>query len=346
MKWWLRASVAGACGLMLAVGGLWLYAGSYGFHVLSRHGATYWINVPADDPRLSASMRLALSGPPPVTSGPFAWQQLRPGFEVAELRAIANDREVDRILLARIDPARFRFEVHNSPAGDRDLDQWMTKLGAALVINGSYYSRYGTPVTPVLSGKLPLGPGEYNAKAGAFVASASFTGVRDLMREDWHQAFRDADDAMVSFPLLVSEEMPRLTAPSRWLANRSFVGRDRDGWIVLGTTSDAFFSLDRLGAFLQQAPLRLVPALNLDGGPVACQGIAIDGFDRRIYGKWKFRSKAATCNCCDGYTARSRCRSCSRCFQGEPFEGSERLAPVGGLDASICAAAVKFIYNK
>ena len=75
---------------------------------------------------------------PPMTR---AWQQLRPGFEVAELRAIADDREVDRILVARIDPARFRFEVHNSPARDRDLDQWMTKLGAALVINGSYYSR-------------------------------------------------------------------------------------------------------------------------------------------------------------------------------------------------------------
>ena len=289
MKWLLRASVAGAFGFLLAVGGLWLYAGSYGFHVLVRHGATYWINVPADDPRLSASMRLALSGPPPVTAGPLAWRQLRPGFEVAELPVIADDREVDRILLARVDPSRFRFEVHNSPAGDLDLDQWMTKLGAALVINGSYYSRYGAPVTPVLSAKLPLGPREYNARAGAFVASASFAGIRDLSREDWHQAFRDADNAMVSFPLLVSEETPRPAAPSRWLANRSFVGQDRDGWIVLGTTSDAFFSLDRLGAFLRQAPLGLVLALNLDGGPVACQGIAIDGFDRRIYGNWEIQ---------------------------------------------------------
>jgi hypothetical protein len=287
MKWLLRTSIACGFGLALAIGGLWLYAGAYGFHVLFRHGANYWINVPLDDPRLSASMRLALSGPPPVTAGPFEWRELRPGFEVAELPALAGDREVDRILLARIDPARFRFEVHNSPAGDRDLDQWMTKLGAALVINGSYYSRYGTPVTPVLSGKLPLGPLEYNARAGAFVTSASFTGIRDLSRDDWHSVFRDADSAMVSFPLLVSEDAPRRAPPSRWLANRSFVGQDRDGWIVLGTTSDAFFSLDRLGAFLRQAPLGLVLALNLDGGPVACQGIAIDGFERRTYGKWE-----------------------------------------------------------
>ena len=32
------------------------------------------------------------------------------------LPAIANGTEIDRILLARIEPARFRFEVRNAPA--------------------------------------------------------------------------------------------------------------------------------------------------------------------------------------------------------------------------------------
>jgi len=90
----------------------------------------------------------------------------------------------------------------------------------------------------------------------------------------------------VSFPLLIAAD-GRHVAASRWLANRSFVGQDGNGRIVLGTTSDAFFSLDRLAEFLRQAPLGLILALNLDGGPVACQGIALNGFDRRIYGKWE-----------------------------------------------------------
>jgi len=284
-----RGSIAGLVGIVLAIAGLWLYAGSYGINVLLRHGGTYWINVRPDDARLSASMRMALNEPPPVHAGPFEWRQIRAGFEIAELPVIAGGGEVDRIQLARIDPARFRFEVHQSPAGDRDLDQWMRTLGAALVINGSFYSRYGTPVTPVMSEGTLTGPSQYDARAGAFVASATFAGIRDLAHEDWHTAFRDADNAMVSFPLLLSEDAPRAIAPSRWLANRSFVGHDRNGWIVLGTTSDAFFSLDRLGTFLRQAPLDLVLALNLDGGPVACQGIALDGFERRTYGKWELQ---------------------------------------------------------
>jgi hypothetical protein len=282
-----RALIAAALGLAFTVGGLWLYAGSYGIHVLLRHGGTFWINVKTDDARLSPSMRLALRDPPAASAGRFDWREVSPGFEVGELPVIAGGGEVDRVMLARIDPARFRFEVHNASAGDKDLDQWMAQLGAALVINGSYYSRYGTPVTPLLSARTLLGPENYPAKAGAFVASAAFVGIRDLAQEDWRAAFRGADDAMVSFPLLVGPRPARQIPGSRWLANRSFVGQDKDGWIVLGTTSDAFFSLDRLGEFLRQAPLGLTLALNLDGGPVACQGIAINGFDRRTYGNWE-----------------------------------------------------------
>jgi hypothetical protein len=70
----------------------------------------------------------------------------------------ANGQDVDHILLARIDPARFRFLVRNASAGDKDLDQWMAQLGAALVVNDSYFSRHGEPDTPLLSDGTLLGP--------------------------------------------------------------------------------------------------------------------------------------------------------------------------------------------
>ncbi len=98
---------------------------------------------------------------------------------------------------------------------------------------------------------------------------------------------------MVSYPLLVSESGPGRVVASDWLANRSFIGQDVDGNIILGTTADAFFSLQRLAAFLQQAPLRLKFALNLDGGPIACQGISLDGFERRQCGKWEIQATDA-----------------------------------------------------
>jgi hypothetical protein len=92
---------------------------------------------------------------------------------------------------------------------------------------------------------------------------------------------------MVSYPLLVGPGQSRVQSDRRWLANRTFVGQDSAGRIIIGTTKEAFFSLDRLAAFLKQSPLDLDLALNLDGGPLACQGISIKTFKRDFCGEWE-----------------------------------------------------------
>jgi hypothetical protein len=61
-------------------------------------------------------------------------------------------------------------------------------------------------------------------------------------------------------------------------------GRDVSSW---GTTTEAFFSLSRLAAFLRSAPLDLTQALNLDGGPRACQGISVGRYRRDFCGQWE-----------------------------------------------------------
>ena len=278
---------------ILALASLYAVAGTYGFNVFFRRGVWIGVSVTPDDARLSTSMRLALRDPSgAVAAGPLAWRAIAPGFEVAELAVLADGHEVDRILLARIDPAHFRFAVRNAPAGDRDLDRWMRELGAALVINGSYFTRDGTPDTPVVSAGVRLGPRRYIADHGAFVASAGAVGVRDFASLDWHIALRGAADAMVSYPLLVARDgSSRVKADARRLANRSFVGEDHDGRIILGTTAEAFFSLERLARFLRDTPLDLAVALNLDGGPVACQGIALGGYRRSACGRWELSAR-------------------------------------------------------
>jgi Phosphodiester glycosidase len=285
----IAASLATAC-LLLA--GVVAYSGSYGLNVIARRDLLIWGATKTDDERLSPSIRLALQPhPPEATAGPFSWQRLDQGFEVGEMPVVAAGAEVDRILLARIDPAHYRFQVWNRPSGDRDSLDWMRELGAVLVINGSYFTRYGTPATPLISDRVLSGPAEYEATHGAFVASASFVGIRDLAKLQWRQALRDADHGLVSYPLLIGADgRSRSKGDARWLANRSFVAQDEAGHIVLGTTKDAFFSLDRLAAFLREAPLALKLALNLDGGPIACQAIALKDFKRDFCGQWEMAS--------------------------------------------------------
>jgi len=273
----------------LTLAGVYAYWGTHGLNHLLHGRLMSWTAVAADDARLSAGMRLALGDRTVnATPGAFAWQSIAPGFDVGELPVMADGAEVDRILLARVDPARFHFVVRTDPAGSHKLDDWMRELGAALVINGSYFSRTGEPDTPLVSAGVRLGPRHYIANHGAFVASRSATRIRDLASEDWHIALQGAEDAMVSYPLLVTRDgTRRVKADPRWLANRSFVGEDTAGRILLGTTTDAFFSLERLADFLSAAPLDLALALNLDGGPIASQAIALNGFHRKTCGRFE-----------------------------------------------------------
>ena len=289
---WMARALAAFVGLVaLAFAGAYVYGGTFAVNVLLHRNVMIWSTVAPDDPRLSAAMRLALSDRSVAAApGAFTWRTIAPGFDVAELPVIANGAEVDSIALTRVEPGRFRFVVRNNPAGTRTVDDWMRALGAVLVINGSYYTLNGTPDTPLVSSGVLSGPSHYVASHGAFAASPTSARIQDLANVDWHIALRGVDDALVSFPMLVTPDGGmRVHADWRWLANRSFVGQDHAGRIIFGTTRDAFFSLERLAAFLRAAPLDLAMALNLDGGPVASQGVALNGFHRGTCGRWELR---------------------------------------------------------
>ena len=98
-------------------------------------------------------MQLALTQPLPVAlTGLMVWRQPEPGFEVADMPVLVDGREVDRIMLSRIDPARFRFVTRNAPSGDIRIDEWESILpNAVLIVNGSYYDKHDRPDTPFIS---------------------------------------------------------------------------------------------------------------------------------------------------------------------------------------------------
>lgn len=111
------ASVVGLVVLMI-FGNLWTVLGNYRMHVLLRHGGTWWIDVPPGSTQFLPSMCLAISTAPIATPGPIAWTRVADGFEIADLPALVDGQAVDHVLLARIDPVHFRFEVRTAPAGD------------------------------------------------------------------------------------------------------------------------------------------------------------------------------------------------------------------------------------
>ncbi|WP_246691375.1 MULTISPECIES: phosphodiester glycosidase family protein [unclassified Mesorhizobium] len=281
--------------VLSAAGYIWQRNGIYGLNVVLRRGGTYWVSVKPDDARLSPAMQLALQPEiPAVSAGASAWNEVEPGFQVREISVMAGDREIDRLYLNRFDPAKFRFVARNEPSGAKDIDQWEAALtpegagGTVLIVNGSYFGLKGEADTPFISMGTQLGPHEYDAKAGAWVVNASGTHVVDLTLRDWRAVTANAEDAMVSYPLLVGEDgRNNVRTKSNWLANRTFVAEDRQGRIIVGSTKDAFFSLDRLVDFLFATDLDLKTALNLDGGPVACLSVRSGTYRLKHYARWE-----------------------------------------------------------
>jgi hypothetical protein len=280
-------------GTISAFAALYAYAGFYGINVVLKRGGSVFAVVTPDDVRISPSMRMALQTEVPVaTAGEFEWKSLQAGFEVSELPVISQGKEVDRILLTRLDPAQFRFEVLTASAGNKDLGDWMASHKPLLAINGSYFDRYGLAVTPLKSKGVQMGPSPYNATHGIFTVTGSDVAIHDLTGQDWSPLLSNASDAMVSYPLLLAADgSTRVKSDRRWLAARSFVAIDKSGRVILGTSKDAFFSLERLGVFLRDAPLDLKIALNLDGGPLACQAVHIGSYVRDFCGDWETQTK-------------------------------------------------------
>ncbi|HEY5798081.1 MAG TPA: phosphodiester glycosidase family protein [Bosea sp. (in: a-proteobacteria)] len=264
--------------------------GLYGVNVLLRRGGSYFVTVSRDDQRLSPSMRLGLQQPLPVVTSPAPeWTVRSPGLATAELPVLAGSVEVDRILLTRIDPSHFRFEVLTAPVGNIELGDWINDRKPTVVVNGSYFNVKGYPDTPLKSRGIAQGPPQYSATHGVFAAWADGrVSIEDLRQQPWQPIVAAATDAMVSYPLLVGlDGSTRVRSDARWLANRSFVAKDHSGRIVIGTTKEAFFSLERLGIHLREAPLDLAIVLNLDGGPLACQAVLAPGFERNFCGDWE-----------------------------------------------------------
>lgn len=263
--------------------GILLYSAYVGAPPVVHRGGVFYLSMRQDAPWLPRSVRLALATPSPrAEPGELKWRDLAPGLEIGELPVLSGKEEVDRIYLTRIDPALYEFRLRVEP--DKDLNAWMRDLRPVAVINGSYYDDKFGPATPVVIDSKHFGPAQYQAAHGAFVSSAQHTALVDLSNKSWRGLEAGAGTMLVSYPTLLDANGANRAEPSRWLASRSFLAEDSDGFILLGSAPEGFFSLYRLGEFLKKAPLRLRYVLNLDGGPVACHGVSVGGVSRLVYG--------------------------------------------------------------
>ena len=272
------------------------YGGYRALYALVGHGGSYWTTLDPKDPANPAWIARALQdGPAPLVLGALEWTAPAPGVERAEAPVLLDGTQVDTLVLSRFAPEQTRFEIHLDQLGAHSVGKWMEELNAQFVINGSYFDHHGLPSTPLIAGGQQFGPREYDAVHGALLLDRGATGLVDLGNRKWQSVLLGQQNALVSYPLLLSPERTvRVRSDSRWLASRSFAGTDDRQRLVFGTTLGGFFSLARLGDFLPTTPLGLTAALNLDGGPIACQALRVGPVAREQCGGWETQTSGET----------------------------------------------------
>ena len=87
-----RLSAAAALMGCAAAVGCYFYAGWYGFNVIARRGASVWVAITPNDPRISESMQAwrCATPFPQALSGAFQWDRRAEGLETTELPVLAD----------------------------------------------------------------------------------------------------------------------------------------------------------------------------------------------------------------------------------------------------------------
>jgi hypothetical protein len=158
---------------------------------------------------------------------------------------------IDGIALARIDPSQHRFSVLDESSGKKHLEDWMRETDAELIVNASYYDREGKPATPVVS----------------------------------------TTRKQASYLILFFSPRMVLSGPCRvsGLQTGRLLASIIKGAPLSAPPSRLFFS-GSVGQLKTAIP-DLKAALNLDGGPVASQAIAVGDVRRKVHGRWELQGQ-------------------------------------------------------
>jgi uncharacterized protein YigE (DUF2233 family) len=195
---------------------------------------------------------------------------LRPGLEKRAIDIYnSQNQQVETLHIWRLNQAYFRMDVAFD-GRPKTLEVWQAETGAALVVNGGYYSiedeRY-YPDGLTISGGETLQRG-VNRFEGLVAIDPDGAEVRWLDKQPYGSS-EPLQAALQSFPILV-EPGGGLGFPagrdSQARARRTVIAQDRDGRVLFMIAPQGYFTLHELSAYLTESDLDLDIALNLDGG--------------------------------------------------------------------------------
>ncbi len=211
------------------------------------------------------------------------WQSIGKGLSYTRLEVLETKEVVESLAVVRIDPNLNSFRVYHGPP--QRLQSWQEMTEAAVIFNGSYFTKEWQPVGLVVSDGRLIGPRRNVAMRGMFVAEPRGISpdlpratILDLVANPVDVNKLPWTQGVMSYPLLLDSRGRIRVKKTDLQAQRTVIGTDRRGNILVIHTAGDFFTLYELAKFLKASPLEIDAALNLDGGSKAQLAIKTPDF--------------------------------------------------------------------
>jgi uncharacterized protein YigE (DUF2233 family) len=241
-------------------------------------------------PATSTPTPTRIPSTPTVTPIPPVWDQIGEGVEerFVPIHLEAGDEGLRVAYALRIDPSKFRFQVHYSAGFAQTIDAWQATTGASIVVNGGFFSGEYTPVGRIVADGTMYGfPLNYGEKtigvSGLFTVLNDQVSMYALGRGSYSPRGMRFDQALESYPvLLLPGRQPTYPTETNEKARRTVIGLDSQGRLIILVSDLPIFTLHNLSGWLAESDLDLDTALNLDGGRSTGLVVSLPGHRREI----------------------------------------------------------------
>ncbi len=199
---------------------------------------------------------------PTVEQASGKWEQMETGIDRL---AYASSSLSATVIIYRLDPALFNFHFEAS-TGTRSLSEWSAGFPeASLIVNGAYFHEDNSPSGFLVSHGEVISDRRFDLDKSGIINLSG--GVRLIDTATEPIKFENLKEAAQSFPFFIKQGQPAIKEDSQKPARRSFIGKDRQGRVLVGVVPLAQISLFQLMELLDEVEVEWEDALNLDGGP-------------------------------------------------------------------------------
>lgn len=239
-----------------------------------------------------------------ITHSDLEWRDIGKGLCFAEVDISKKGELIDRIAIVKIDPkfneirAFSGYDEKTEKYSDGTIEEWQRTTGAAVIINSAQYQAnpWARPCALMIcDGKLK-GPKTNKSVRGMFLAepksnSLPLTDILDSQFDNINpEIYQQYNQGVQHWPILLNREGQIKVHQSDWQANRTAIGKDKNGNVLFMTTEGSFFTLHNYARMLKELSnegLNIHTVMALDGGYEACMAIRTSDFNYTTYGQFE-----------------------------------------------------------